>query len=1416
MRRLRFIFACALASAALGAAPQAPAFAADELRWSVVSRFGGAELQDRLDRFSVVVTPPRPACRALDAGRATWSVDGQEARRVDRLDTKEETGCPVSLPVQGEGEHSVELRGGGPTLTASVQIDDRLVVALGDSVASGEGNPASGGPRWLDAPCHRSRAAGFEQAARLLAEDANERSLTFVSLACSGAEVREGLLEPYAGVAPGGGTPYPPQVDVLGRLARARGGGVDAVLLSVGANDVRFSQIVGRCALPGDCRRGADARVFRDLEGLSGRYAQLESRLEEAVGDTPVLISEYFDPTRDERGRFCPSSVGLTTRAEAQFAYEALLRPLNAEVAAAARRHGWLLVDGIAADYERHGYCANRAERWVRRLERSLISQGDHVGTLHPNAKGHAAIAERVGRRLDGVLEFGVRAREPLGTEGLSTLEMVGLAAAVLLAIGAVAFLVVLLRGEPKTLWPLIILVWPVALIGLVVLVLFNLARRLLLLVRPTNRPDPSELEPTSPTLPAISAPTGLRDVLLLAGVVGVFLLVAVGLVAAVGAGILWMRFWAARLPADQAVDAVARQELVVTGAQAVALFAVLGLVAMVLVWLLDGQGQWVRATRRGLALLIVTELVVAILVDDFRARQAVELIAGFAIAAVLLYFLIERGLELVPALRTGASLWGTLLDRIKSLIVLPSDGAGFRWRWILVRPLPLLALAGAVYASVVADGTNRVVFIVLPILLAALLFVLPGGLASRPTGRPDVRAEYSDGLEPARMALALAVLLCVTILLWRDEAWLVGSAIVAAVLAGLCLAIAAASGQRFAPYGLAVLISVPVFGAAMEMLRTVNSPRLQPVAVLLRDDRVECGAYVGESDGRLWLARVELAELGNVRRPPPRRGRIVPILSSSVVERSLGPLQPVARAQDQAVVLRDELLDARGKDDPGTRPPGCVAKAPRPEPDPSPHRELAEDFQPELIVDREDGFWPIPVRTLFAMQDRRARACRLIGGDRDEPCVRLTTQGELSWSGGEGEAIEYPAANNRDGEQRDLMVDALGSVDPVKTAREYFLVAGDLRENRPLTLQYWFFYSFNYQPINETLNAFTAGFHEGDFESVGVLLSARTRRPRYVWMARHNDEGRMFTWEEDALRKRGDHPVVFVARGSHASYETCDRQPRFHAPGGLIDDQPTCKASRQLHLSPQATAMTDLSRTAWACWHGLFGHRSGKGYEQIPHLVNDAPRSPLWQQTFDDVVSEPCRGVEDPGDREGLGEEVVEENDEVPATLRKGAGRLERLVDECSDWEHAPNDGTYMVACDQDALRAYLESGLEVPGPAGLRIDDAAAIKPRTGAISLPAVRRDAAGTYLDGWRISASQPTRASVYASCRQDKRIVAARFPSVRIDPAWPLRLSDRAPGVWRLRREDGVTVAETKPMFVRGKKPKSGGRLFCSA
>ena len=173
-----------------------------------------------------------------------------------------------------QGPHAVTLTVTDPSghstdFLQTVTIKDLLIVALGDSYASGEGNPdvpeqygtdgnfnnyVTVPARWEDRRCHRSAAAPASVAALNIERGDPHTSVTFISFACSGATINtdydgaanpldpyqpvvegskpqgSGVLGPYLGAEWGNPyvpvdldvhpAPLPSQIDQLPRCAR--------------------------------------------------------------------------------------------------------------------------------------------------------------------------------------------------------------------------------------------------------------------------------------------------------------------------------------------------------------------------------------------------------------------------------------------------------------------------------------------------------------------------------------------------------------------------------------------------------------------------------------------------------------------------------------------------------------------------------------------------------------------------------------------------------------------------------------------------------------------------------------------------------------------------------------------------------------------------------------------------------------------------------------------------------------------------------------------------------------------------------------------------------------------------------------------------------------------------------------------
>lgn len=384
-------------------------------------------------------------CASLSAGggslitRYLWSVNDALVADVDRC-----AGPTIEVHTGTEPKIRLEVRddrGDRAVTVRTIAPKDLLVVSLGDSVASGEGSPIRPGNAvpslaWSDPSCHRSSYAGPAAAAQELENSDPHTAVTFVQLACSGAAIVDtfddpahrtapgdpddpvtgGITDAYAGVAhdprcaTGGACPSlrPAQVTQLVQVLGKRI--PDAVLVSTGANDVRFSSTLKRCLTPvvsgvigSDCNVSSVATVHDTrMADLQRRY-QLLADAFTAAGITAdkVHVTEYFDPTGDSHGLAnlrCIAGIdpditgalfgvgGLITDDEAIWARDHVVTGLNAAMRQAAGTQHWDYVGGIAEQFAAHGYCAS--EPWVVRLGESFAAQGDEFGAFHPNRAG--------------------------------------------------------------------------------------------------------------------------------------------------------------------------------------------------------------------------------------------------------------------------------------------------------------------------------------------------------------------------------------------------------------------------------------------------------------------------------------------------------------------------------------------------------------------------------------------------------------------------------------------------------------------------------------------------------------------------------------------------------------------------------------------------------------------------------------------------------------------------------------------------------------------------------------------------------------------------------------------------------------------------------------------------------------------
>ncbi|MEZ5854857.1 MAG: hypothetical protein R3D67_08980 [Hyphomicrobiaceae bacterium] len=163
----------------------------------------------------------------------------------------------LDIPYPEGARVSVQI-GGREVASDPIKVEDVLIVGVGDSFGSGEGNPdvpvrfskersadygdpvkqpqlsgfptrvgnwrvigdklfTDANPRWLDQACHRSLYSPQLRVALQLAIENPKRAVTFASFACSGAEIVRGLFLRYRGHE---WVPTPPDLSQISAVAQ--------------------------------------------------------------------------------------------------------------------------------------------------------------------------------------------------------------------------------------------------------------------------------------------------------------------------------------------------------------------------------------------------------------------------------------------------------------------------------------------------------------------------------------------------------------------------------------------------------------------------------------------------------------------------------------------------------------------------------------------------------------------------------------------------------------------------------------------------------------------------------------------------------------------------------------------------------------------------------------------------------------------------------------------------------------------------------------------------------------------------------------------------------------------------------------------------------------------------------------------
>src|SRR5689334_22836532 len=267
-----------------------------------------------------------------------WTFDDGDGPQSSTFDCAEPVNTRVRYGRDTVATVDVSSADGAQRISTGIRVRDVFIAGLGDSIASGEGNPDRAvalsdegfcfryylgsaaaqyyrpsrngykggraceapdtlqnwqrhGALWFNAACHRSLYSYQTRTALALAVEYPHIAVTYLPLACTGATIADGLFgSQRARECPPSKSNASCQAGVNGQLAELRDAmtaakkrqpdrQLDLVLLSVGANDIYFSGLVADVII--------DAPTERALFRRSGVLASADDSRAALARDLP-------------------------------------------------------------------------------------------------------------------------------------------------------------------------------------------------------------------------------------------------------------------------------------------------------------------------------------------------------------------------------------------------------------------------------------------------------------------------------------------------------------------------------------------------------------------------------------------------------------------------------------------------------------------------------------------------------------------------------------------------------------------------------------------------------------------------------------------------------------------------------------------------------------------------------------------------------------------------------------------------------------------------------------------------------------------------------------------------------------------------------------------------------------------------
>ncbi len=284
-----------------------------------------------------------------------------------------------------------------------IQLKDYLIVGMGDSFVSGEGNPDNNwlptgittGPLWLEPMAHRSSNGSIALIAAKLENDDPHSSVTFLNVATSGAKTSNGLLFQQH-----------PDWQIKGQIEEVKDyikdRKVDMVLMAIGLNDFGkvdgMSELIEAAVDPGPPSFAQTDELVYALDVLKNiqfKYLEVNQKILGTLNCKNVVLFQMpVQFMRNENGNLTDGCGYLTTMEDADILrLEDLGKQFINKQKEVCTKYGWTYIDGISNLFLKHGYCAGN-QSWFVHVSASGSNQGNRDGSVHPNKTGYQKIAE--------------------------------------------------------------------------------------------------------------------------------------------------------------------------------------------------------------------------------------------------------------------------------------------------------------------------------------------------------------------------------------------------------------------------------------------------------------------------------------------------------------------------------------------------------------------------------------------------------------------------------------------------------------------------------------------------------------------------------------------------------------------------------------------------------------------------------------------------------------------------------------------------------------------------------------------------------------------------------------------------------------------------------------------------------------